>query len=304
MDFTFRQLRTFRDAAESGSLTLTAKRLGCSQSNVTTQIRTLETRFGAQLFVRTPSGVQLTPAGRTTKEFADRLFAAVDEMHSELRPGAGPTGTVTVASTPLLMEYEIGDLVRDCRRRHPGVTLALRATSAADVDEAVTTGQADIGLTLVADPADQPAGPAGISRQTLFELPLVPVGEPLPDSPGHQLAFEHVLVVDPACASHDGLLRHLRARYGIEPPTMEAGSARGAIGLACAGLGVTMLPERAVTEAPGAAGATVVPWLPGTTAHVQAVWNGTGRLAPAAAAFLELVRQAASARPRPALVAA
>ncbi|MFI5534227.1 LysR family transcriptional regulator substrate-binding protein [Kitasatospora sp. NPDC051853] len=187
------------------------------------------------------------------------------------------------------MEYEIAALVRDCHHHHPGITLSLRPMSAADVTQAVTTGQADIGLTLVTDPAHQPPTP-GLHRQTLFELPLVPIGDARPTPPGHHPAIENVLVVDPACTTHTALLHHLRTTYGLETPTLQAGSAHGAIGLAKAGLGVAMLPEKALTETTHTGTTTLIPWLPRTTTHVQALWNAATHPTPATTTLLHLLR--------------
>lgn len=64
------QLRTFLAVHRSGSFTAAAHLLGLSQSTVTTQIRTLETRLGRELFERRARGVVPLP-------YADELAAHV-----------------------------------------------------------------------------------------------------------------------------------------------------------------------------------------------------------------------------------
>ena len=64
------QLRTFLAVHRSGSFTAAAHLLGLSQSTVTTQIRTLETRLGRELFERRARGVAPLP-------YADELAAQV-----------------------------------------------------------------------------------------------------------------------------------------------------------------------------------------------------------------------------------
>ncbi|MFJ8046246.1 LysR family transcriptional regulator substrate-binding protein [Kitasatospora sp. NPDC096147] len=123
----------------------------------------------------------------------------------------------------------------------------------------------------------------------------MPVGEPLPIGTGGTAAdsVERVLVVDPECASQEGLLHRLRREHGLDPAVLETGSTRGSLSMAQAGLGVAMVPESAVSGG-GLAdeGLSVLPWLPRAETYAQALWaDGTG-LSPAVAAFFDLIRQA------------
>jgi DNA-binding transcriptional LysR family regulator len=64
MDFTIRQLIYAEAAAEFGSFTDAARRLGVTQASISTAITELEQRVGAKLYDRHSSrGVSLTPIG-------------------------------------------------------------------------------------------------------------------------------------------------------------------------------------------------------------------------------------------------
>lgn len=65
-------LRTFLAVHRLGSFTAAARRLGLSQSTVTTQIRALENRLGRELFERRAQGVTPLPHA---DELATRLSA-------------------------------------------------------------------------------------------------------------------------------------------------------------------------------------------------------------------------------------
>ncbi len=299
MNLTLYQLKTFWDVAKTGSLTRSAKNLGYSQSSVTTHIRAIENRVGAPLFYRLPHGVRLTTAGETFRVYVGKIFSVMDEMSTAMRSSGEATGRVVVGSTVLLMEYEMSELVRECRYRYPGVQVSPKVMAAAEIENAVAAGDIDIGLTLTTDPADEVPRIPGISRQSLFRVPLVPVGlsfspsspaSLLPERPGP--CVERVLVVDPDCAAQEVLLRHLKIEYGIDPPIMETGSTRSALSLAGAGLGVAMVPETAIDADLTRDGLTVLEDLPRTDTYVQALWAGSTWLSPAVSAFLELVRKA------------
>lgn len=70
----------FWAVGQEGSFTAAALRLGVSQPSVTEQVRTLERRLGASLFVRGPRGVTLTPEGRAAMRFAEEVVGVCSEL--------------------------------------------------------------------------------------------------------------------------------------------------------------------------------------------------------------------------------
>ncbi len=79
------QLQIFQMVASTGSFTRTGVALGYSQSNVTHQIKTLETRLGLELFDRQrfSRGAVLTEAGRRVLEYAERILDLTHELLSK-----------------------------------------------------------------------------------------------------------------------------------------------------------------------------------------------------------------------------
>ena len=71
-----RHIRHVIAAAEHGSFRRAAIALRTQQSSISRSIGDIEYRLGATLFVRRPSGVKLTPAG---KRFVDRASSAMAE---------------------------------------------------------------------------------------------------------------------------------------------------------------------------------------------------------------------------------
>ncbi|MGK5499050.1 LysR family transcriptional regulator [Streptomyces sp. URMC 125] len=297
MDFSVYQLRTFWEVARTGSLTKSAKNLGYSQSSVTAHVRSLESRVGSPLFHRLPHGVRLTAAGETFRVYVGRILSVMDEMSVALKNKGEPTGRVVVGATAPLMEYELQEILRECRYRYPRIHLSLKVMSTKDVEAAVASGGVDVGLTFTRDARERTGGTdGGLLREVLFSVPFVPVG-PAAHRAGDPSPMDRVLVVDPDCASQEILPRHLASLLDEAPTLMETGSTRGALGLASGGLGVAMVPQAAVGCGSAPDGLTVIDSLPGALVHVQALLPGGGWLSPAVSAFLSVARRAERGAP-------
>src|SRR5688572_24468244 len=86
-----RHLRYFVAVAETGSLTEAAEsRLHTSQPSLSRQIRDLEIEVGAQLLVRGPRGVTLTPAGRVFLDHARLAILQAEEAIAAARRAVRP----------------------------------------------------------------------------------------------------------------------------------------------------------------------------------------------------------------------
>jgi LysR family hca operon transcriptional activator len=87
-----RHLRYFVAVAETRSLKLAAEeKLHTTQPSLSRQIRDLEEEVGAQLFLRSARGVELTPAGRVFLDHARVVLLQVETAAHSARQVASPT---------------------------------------------------------------------------------------------------------------------------------------------------------------------------------------------------------------------
>jgi DNA-binding transcriptional LysR family regulator len=92
-----RHLRYFVAVAESRSFRLAAERIHITQPAITRQIHDLEAELGVELFVRTPWGASLTPAGELfLRETRTALAVLNSAMHSARRVASGIHGRLRI----------------------------------------------------------------------------------------------------------------------------------------------------------------------------------------------------------------
>jgi DNA-binding transcriptional LysR family regulator len=162
-----RQLEYFAAVARHRHFTRAAESLYVTQPALSQQVRRLEAELGLALFRRTPKGVELTAAGEDLLRHAERVLAEVAAARADMDRHTGiARGVVRVASTaadaPRLPEALV-----DFHADHPGIQIALRQGSAAEVVALVQAGAVDVAV--VALPGEPPAG---VEATALAEEPL------------------------------------------------------------------------------------------------------------------------------------
>src|SRR3954470_14564986 len=135
-----RQLEYFAAVARHRHFTRAAESLYITQPALSQQIRRLEAELGLTLLRRTSKGVELTAAGEDLLRHAERVLAEVAAARADMDRHTGiARGVVRVASTaadaPRLPEALV-----DFHADHPGIQIALRQGSAAEVVALVQAG--------------------------------------------------------------------------------------------------------------------------------------------------------------------
>jgi DNA-binding transcriptional LysR family regulator len=145
MDVHGRDLRYFAAVAEDLHFTRAAERLYVSQPALSKQIRALERALGADLFVRDPAGVRLTPVGAALLPHARRVLAAWEEAEAavaEARDARRATLVVGMSTSP-----GRGGMLPAIRSRltarHPEARVALRQIGWEDPTAGLADGSSD-----------------------------------------------------------------------------------------------------------------------------------------------------------------
>ncbi|QLC22421.1 LysR family transcriptional regulator [Parasphingopyxis sp. CP4] len=146
-------LRYFLSVARTGSTLAASKQMKVSQSTVSRRITAFEEDIGVKLFVRKPSGYDLTPRGESVLPAAESVEAAIlsfsDGIEAESRRLAGTVRLTTVESAANAWVIPAVGLLRE---RYPEISVEIM-TSDQYLD--LARGEADIAIRFGPKPTQE-----------------------------------------------------------------------------------------------------------------------------------------------------
>jgi LysR family glycine cleavage system transcriptional activator len=160
-------IRAFEAAARTENFTAAAAELGMTQAAVSYQVKSLEERLGAPLFVREKGRVRLTPLGSRLVPALSGAFDAIEAAFASHREEDESLLTVTTTHTfaNTWLAWRLGGFQMD----HPD--LAVRMTTSNEVVD-LRSGEADVAVR--AGNGDW----EGLEHHRLFASSFTPMASP------------------------------------------------------------------------------------------------------------------------------
>ncbi|WGW05990.1 hydrogen peroxide-inducible genes activator [Tropicibacter oceani] len=280
--FTLRQMRFLVALADQLNFSQAADICFVTQPTLSSGIKELEAILGVQLFERTKRSVMLTPVGTEIAERARRLVLDAEEIAVMAASHRNPfQGDLRLGAIPTIGPYLIPHALPAIRKAMPAIKLFLREEMTEPLIDGLLVGRLDV--ILIALPFD--TGKLHVSP--LFEDGYhlaSPPDWPAPAGTGaralEQARGQLMLLEKGHC-----LQRHALAAYpdqlSKEQDDFAATSLNTLIAMVSEGLGVTLLPDLAVSA--GAARDSSVRLTPLPDAcprHVVLAWRpGSARTA-------------------------
>jgi aminoethylphosphonate catabolism LysR family transcriptional regulator len=144
------QLRSFHAVAQRGSFTAAARARGVSQPTITTQVKSLESEFGVELFVRRGRRIELTETGSGLLDIARRLFADEKEAADYLNETRGlKTGHLRVGAVG---PYHVTDMLAAFNVRYPGLYVSVTMGNSRDTLRDLLDYRTDVSVLAHVDP--------------------------------------------------------------------------------------------------------------------------------------------------------
>lgn len=152
----FQQLRCFCNAAQTGSISRAAERLGLAQPTVSLQIQALERQLGQVLFERRGPSIRLTPQGEMLLEMALPLVEGLDALPANFaeRLGTLETGELDIAAGESTLLYLLPEFVARFQREYPDIVFRLHNVTGRDGLELLRADEVDFAVGSMLDVPD------------------------------------------------------------------------------------------------------------------------------------------------------
>ena len=147
MRFDLTTLNLVLAIAESRSITRGAEREHLALAAASKRVSDLETRLGVALFERRARGVEPTEAGRALVRHIRSLNAALHALESEVVEfSRGIKGHLRIAANASAIAECLPADLAAFSQAHPGIRISLEDLTSAEVQAAVASGRADVGI--------------------------------------------------------------------------------------------------------------------------------------------------------------
>ncbi len=142
-----RQLQYAVSLAETESFSQLAEKLNISQPALSKHILTLEKELGVQLFDRTTIPLRLTAAGEFFIREAKELLYKEDQMMRSMKQfSTGEKGELVIGITPFRSAYLIPDIVKNVRKKFPGIRVKLLEEGSEQLRKDAADGRFDFAV--------------------------------------------------------------------------------------------------------------------------------------------------------------
>jgi DNA-binding transcriptional LysR family regulator len=252
-------LGLLRLVARHGSITRAAAEAGLTQSALTRQVQGMESRLGVDLFERTTRKLNLTTAGAS-------LLHDTATIPSLLQAALGKIGQVT---SPIPKEVRIGvsrsiafghlpGLLHAHVRRAPDVRTSVEYSTQGEIIARMEAGELDVGV--ICPPARLPSSVMVSHRMADGFHLIAPKDHPLPKLNFKSktwtlrlrqwLEAQTWLLLSGKTSTGVRLRKWLRSQELQITPSMEPDNFDLIVHLVALGLGVSVVPRRAIAAFP------------------------------------------------------
>lgn len=240
-----KHLQTFYTLSQEKNFTKTAALLGCAQSNVTTQIRLLESELGVLLFERIGKHISLTPEGERLLPYAKKMLS----LSAEIEVLYKHAGRLTIGITESIAGYLSGDILKEFLALYPDTEIFLKMLDGKDACEMLRNGEIDLAIVL-----DLPIKQNSILVMQSKKEPII-----LTAASTHELSGKNhispsdfetygVLLPLPGCPYRILLEQQLLSEGIRIKPVLETDSISVIKESSLCGIGLGLLPEFAVKK--------------------------------------------------------
>jgi len=258
------------------------------------QIKELEETLGAPLFERCAREVRLTAFGQDFAVRVRDILRGVEELEDLVRmSGDQMAGRLRIGVIPTIAPYLLPDILRRLSGTHPELDIHVRETTTPRLLQELQDGQIDTAI--VALPITEPSFTIAplFTEDFVLVRPEKDADEPIPHI--DDLQTMRLLLLEEGHCMRDQALSYcdtqtVRAREGLDGSSLST-----LVQLVGAGIGVTLIPEMALSVEARAAPVCITRFGgPQPKRTIGMIWRKTNPLAQQFDQIAQEVKTAAS----------
>lgn len=293
------KLGALRELAVRKTMAAVAEALHVSPSAVSQQISILEQELGIDLVERRGRGVELTIAGRTLVERANRIFAELESARADMAElKKVVAGDIRVAAFPSVASALMPRTMKSLREAYPRLEVLFEEMEPEEGMNALRSWQTDVALI------DDLNVPPGLLDPGIELTPLIEDVFHVMMAPDHRLASmdevtwadleEEQWVIDTASSTYTRMLTEACQRSGYMPRIIaRCKGAEVTSALICEGCAIAMFPGLRARS--GMSGARVIRLVPEIRRSISIAFRKGEKKSPALQVFIQTLQEHAAA---------
>ncbi len=288
-----RQLKTFKAVADHLSFHKAADAINYAQSTVSAQIMALEEDLGIPLFERLGRQIMLTEAGENLYQYACKMLELEEAARADLIEGVRLAGTLTIRIPESFCVHRLTPVVIEFHNRMPNVKLRFITCAQEGLKQDLRKGVTDLAflLTESIQSKDLAFENLGTEHLVFVAAPNHPLSKI--DNFEIDMLADHTLLLSRVDCSYRRILEQILQESRCEPKmVLEFNSMAAIIACVAAGLGVTLIPEIAVSRELDLKNLVTLPWSESNIEVAQLmIWHQDKWLSPIMKGFMDITRE-------------
>lgn len=289
-NLTLKQLRYFEALARHGHFGRAAEASAISQPALSMQIKELEEALGTALFDRGARTIRLTGFGEEFAPRAREILRLVEELEDTARIARDQmAGRLRLGVIPTVAPYLLPRVIAELTRVYPALDLHLRETITPKLLTELAEGRLDCAI--VALPVSEPSllEVPLFAEDFVLVRPLAEAGLPAPNA--RDLREMRLLLLEEGHCFRDQALSFCKLQAATPREVLDGSSLTTLVQMVGAGIGVTLIPEMAVSVETRLAPVAITRFsAPAPARQIGMVWRRSSPLARQLVAIAEVVK--------------
>lgn len=240
-------LETVLEIARRGSFNEAARTLNTTQPAVSLRIAEAEMALGVRLFDRAGRRTVLTPEGRLTCDYAERILTLRGELVDRIGDPAARRGTLRLGVSETIVHTWLPRFLEKFKVTYSGLTLELDVDISTELQTYLVQGRIDLAFMV------GPVGVSALQEQSLCRFPVSFIASPTLDLPRHKIGVEDlnrhpVLTFARGTLPHAEVANLLGSSNGEPPRIFASASMATLIRMALDGVGIAAIPPAIVRD--------------------------------------------------------